>query len=94
MRLEDGGRSFMQARCVQLARMGCIVFASIGSYQHCLEERHGYIGIERVYLFSIEEQISNDDSSGFLAIILGIIIVGVIIYFRRKRNTQRVSNVT
>jgi dienelactone hydrolase len=23
---EDGGRSFMQARCVQLARMGCVVF--------------------------------------------------------------------
>lgn len=23
---EDGGRSFMQSRCVQLARMGCIVF--------------------------------------------------------------------
>lgn len=25
-RFEDGGRSFMQARCVQLARMGCVVF--------------------------------------------------------------------
>lgn len=25
-RFEDGGRSFMQSRCVQLARMGCIVF--------------------------------------------------------------------
>ena len=25
-RFEEGGRSFMQARCVQLARMGCIVF--------------------------------------------------------------------
>lgn len=25
-RFEDGGRSFMQSRCVQLARMGCVVF--------------------------------------------------------------------
>jgi dienelactone hydrolase len=25
-RFEEGGRSFMQARCVQLARMGCVVF--------------------------------------------------------------------
>lgn len=25
-RYEDGGRSFMQSRCVQLARMGCVVF--------------------------------------------------------------------
>lgn len=25
-RFEDGGRSFMQARCVQLVRMGCVVF--------------------------------------------------------------------
>lgn len=25
-RFEDGGRSFMQARCVQLARIGCVVF--------------------------------------------------------------------
>jgi len=25
-RFEDGGRSFMQSRCVQLVRMGCIVF--------------------------------------------------------------------
>ena len=25
-RFEEGGRSFMQSRCVQLARMGCIVF--------------------------------------------------------------------
>jgi len=25
-RLEEGGRSFMQSRCVQLARMGCVVF--------------------------------------------------------------------
>ena len=25
-RLEEGGRSFMQARCVQMARMGCAVF--------------------------------------------------------------------
>lgn len=25
-RFENGGRSFMQARCVQLARMGCVVF--------------------------------------------------------------------
>jgi len=25
-RFEDGGRSFMQSRCVHLARMGCVVF--------------------------------------------------------------------
>ncbi len=25
-RFEDGGRNFMQSRCVQLARMGCVVF--------------------------------------------------------------------
>jgi len=25
-RFEDGGRSFMQSRCVQLSRMGCVVF--------------------------------------------------------------------
>jgi cephalosporin-C deacetylase-like acetyl esterase len=37
-RFEDGGRSVMQSRCVQLARMGCVVFHydKIG-YGDCLQ---------------------------------------------------------
>ncbi len=53
-RFENGGRSFMQSRCVQLARMGCVVFHydMIGygdSLQIPLDVAHRFSGLRRSF---------------------------------------------
>jgi len=53
-RFEDGGRSFMQSRCVQLARMGCVVFHyDMVGYGDCqqipLDVAHRFSGARKIF---------------------------------------------
>jgi dienelactone hydrolase len=61
-RYEDGGRSFMQSRCVQLARMGCVVFHyDMIGYGDCQQ-----ISLDVAHRFSrSREKFSRPPETGF-----------------------------
>ena len=66
-RFEDGGRSFMQSRCVQLARMGCVVFHydMVGygdSRQIPLEVAHRFSNLRTQYAGPPEQGLYSADA--------------------------------
>ncbi len=64
-RFDDGGRSFMQSRCVQLARMGCVVFHyDMVGYGDCQQ-----IPLAVAHRFSrAREEFNRPPESGFYSV--------------------------